>query len=278
MTDKKTFSRRLGHFSLSEKEITVREDAPDGLRNFVPMAFYELEKKPSELLPIVCKVLKVAPEGNWTEFPNIDYEIKSHLGNCEWFFVYDIIELALQKLNSQERTTFSEELNEFFIMNGIGWKITDGLIETRGDEVFETAVKKVVEVLETAKLETAKTEIREAISDLSRRPNPDITGAIQHSLACLECVSREITGDRKLTMGKIIEKHPNIVPKPLDNAIEKIWGFASNHGRHLQEGQAPDYKEAELVVELTAAIATYLGKKLGGQVKSQSEGTTDLFK
>jgi hypothetical protein len=228
-------------------------------------------------LPIICKVLKVAPEGNWTEFPNIDYEIKSHLEKCEWFFVYDIIELILQKLNAKERTNFSEEMNEFFIMNGIGWKINEDQIETRGDEVFETAVKKVVEVLETAKLDTAKIEIREAIIDLSRRPTPDITGAIQHSLACLECVSRELTGDRKLTMGKIIEKHPNIVPKPLDSAIEKIWGFASNQGRHLQEGQSPEYLEAELVVELTAAIATYLGKKIGGQDKEQSKKSIDLF-
>ncbi|MCZ2247191.1 MAG: hypothetical protein LC111_00330 [Bacteroidia bacterium] len=131
--------------------------------------------------------------------------------------------------------------------------------------------------METAKLNTAKTEIREAIFDLSRRPTPDITGAIQHSLACLECVLREISGDRKLTMGKIIEKHPNIVPKPLDNAFEKIWGFASNQGRHLQEGQAPEFLEAELVVELTAAIATYLGKKFSGQNSNQSDASSVLF-
>jgi hypothetical protein len=162
-------------------------------------------------------------------------------------------------------------------MNGIGWKINENQIETRGDEIFETAVNNVVEVLEVAKLNTAKAEIREAITDLSRRPTPDITGAIQHSLACLECVSREITGDRKLTMGKIIEKHPNIVPKPLDSAIEKIWGFASNQGRHLQEGQAPEYLEAELVVELTATIATYLGKKFSRQNSNQSDGVSDLF-
>ncbi|MCZ2247190.1 MAG: hypothetical protein LC111_00325 [Bacteroidia bacterium] len=121
MTDKKTFSKRLGHFTLNEKEITVREDAPQGLRDFVRIAFYDLGKQPSALLPIVCKVLKVAPEGNWTEFPNIDYEIKSHLENCDWFFVYDIIELILQKLNAKEKTNFTEEINEFFIMNGIGW-------------------------------------------------------------------------------------------------------------------------------------------------------------
>lgn len=277
MTDKKTFSKRFGHFPSNEKEITVREGAPGELRDFVVLAFYDLGKQPSDLLPIICKVLKVRPESNWTEFPNIDNEIKSHLEFCEWYYIYDIIEFILQKLNTKERINFSEEMNEYFIINGIGWKIQDVQIETRGDEVFETAIKNVAEVLETAKLDVAKTEIREAIIDLSRRPTPDITGAIQHSLACLECVSREVTGDIKLTLGKIIEKHPNIIPKPLDSAIEKIWGFASNHGRHLQEGQAPEYLEAELVVELTAAIATYLGKKLGGQDKGQSKRSIDLF-
>jgi hypothetical protein len=265
MTNKDTFSKRQGLFSIKEKEITVREDAPEGLRGFIKMAYYDLNKNPSDLRAITSRVLKIAPDSNnWSEFPNIDWEVGQHLDSCEWYLVYDIIETIIQKLNATEKTTFSNEINEYFIANGIGWKIVNGLIETRGDEVFETAVKTVVSVLETAKLETAKTEIKEALIDLSRRPTPDITGAIQHSLACLECVAREATGDKKATLGELIKKHPNIVPKPLDIAIEKIWGFTSEQGRHLREGQAPEYLEAELVVELSAAISTYLGKKLGG--------------
>lgn len=265
MTNNDTFSKRQGLFSIKEKEITVREDAPEGLRGFIKMAYYDLNKNPSDLRAITSRVLKIAPDSNnWSEFPNIDWEVGQHLDSCEWYLVYDIIETIIQKLNATEKTTFSNEINEYFIANGIGWKIVNGLIETRGDEVFETTVKTVVSVLETAKLETAKTEIKEALIDLSRRPTPDITGAIQHSLACLECVAREATGDKKATLGELIKKHPNIVPKPLDIAIEKIWGFTSEQGRHLREGQAPEYLEAELVVELSAAISTYLGKKLGG--------------
>lgn len=265
MTNKDIFSKQQGLFSIKEKEITVREDAPEGLRGFIKMAYYDLNKNPSDLRAITSRVLKIAPDSNnWSEFPNIDWEVGQHLDNCEWYLVYDIIETIIQKLNTPEKTTFSNELNEYFIANGIGWKIVNGLIETRGDEVFETAVKTVVSVLETAKLPTAKTEIKEALIDLSRRPTPDITGAIQHSLACLECVAREVTGDKKATLGELIKKHPNIVPKPLDIAIDKIWGFTSEQGRHLREGQAPEYLEAELVVELSAAISTYLGKKLSG--------------
>ena len=263
MTNKNTFSKRQGLFTLKEKEITVREDAPEGLRGFIKMAYYDLGKNPSDLRSITSRVLKIAPDSNnWSEFPNIDYEVGQHLESCEWYLVYDIIETIIEKLNAQEKTTFTEEINEYFITNGIGWKIVNGLIETRGDEVFETAVKTVVSVLETAKLTTAKTEIREALNDLSRRPTPDITGAIQHSLACLECVTREVTGDTKSTLGDLMKKFPGVIPSPLDQAVTKIWGFTSEQGRHLREGQAPEYLEAELVVEVTSAIATYLGKKL----------------
>ncbi|MGJ8734326.1 MAG: AbiJ-NTD4 domain-containing protein [Cellulophaga sp.] len=265
MTKKQTFSKRNGHFSIKEKEITIREDAPEGLRGYIRMVFYDLNKNPSDLRDITSRVLKIAPDSNnWSEFPNIDYEVSDHLDNCEWYLVYDIIEVIIQKLNGVEKETFISEINEYFITNGIGWKIVNEEIETRGDEVFETAVNTVVNVLESAKLQTAKTEIREALNDLSRRPSPDITGAIQHSLACLECVAREATGDKKATLGELMKKYPGVIPSPLDQAVTKIWGFTSEQGRHLREGEAPEYLEAELVVEVTAAISTYLGKKLGG--------------
>lgn len=271
---KGNFSKRKGFNSLNQKEIVVREDAPEGLRGFIRMAFYNLGKKPSDLRSITSRVLKIPPDrNNWSDFPNIDYEVEEHLMNCQWYKVYDIIEVIIQSLDHQQALDFADEINEYFIENGIGWKIEDGLVETRGDDVFETAVKTVEKVLEIAKLPTAKTEIKEAIKDLSRRPEPDITGAIQHSLACLECVAREVSGNKKATLGELIKKHPNIVPKPLDVAIEKIWGFTSEQGRHLKEGNAPDYLEAELVVELTASISTYLGKKLSRESKDvEDEG------
>lgn len=275
MDKQKTFSKRQGLYSIKEKEITVREDAPEGLRGFIKMAFYDLNKNPSELRTITSRVLKTPPDSNnWSEFPNIDWEVGQHLKNCEWYLVYDIIEVIIQKLNPNEKETFTNEINEYFITNGIGWKIVNGQIETRGDEVFETAVNKVVTVLDFAKLQTAKTEIREALSDLSRRPTPDITGAIQYSLACLECVTREFTGDKNSTLGDLMKKYPSIIPSPLDQAVAKIWGFTSEQGRHLREGQAPEYFEAELVVEVTSAIVTYLGKKLQG--KNSTKQTFDF--
>ncbi|HEX3008098.1 MAG TPA: hypothetical protein VHO90_10830 [Bacteroidales bacterium] len=64
-----------------------------------------------------------------------------------------------------------------------------------------------------------------------------------------------------------MKKHPNVIPSPLDQAVTKIWGFTSEQGRHLKEGQNPSCLEAELVVEVTSAITTYLGKKISGEPK-----------
>lgn len=264
-----TFSKRHGVYSVKEKEITIREDAPEGLRGFIKMAFYDLHKNPSSLRTITTRVLKIPPDrNNWSEYPNIDNEVSEHLDYCEWYFVYDIIEAIIQKITPAEKVKFSTEINDYFISNGIGWKIVDEQIETRGDEVFETAIQTVVSVLEVARFSTAKNEIKEAISDLSRRPTPDITGAIQHSLACLECVTREITGDKKSTLGDLMKKFPNVIPTPLDQAVTKMWGFTSEQGRHLREGQVPEYLEAELVVEVTSAIVTYFGKKLDKEIRT----------
>ncbi len=65
-----------------------------------------------------------------------------------------------------------------------------------------------------------------------------------------------------MTLGDIMKKHSDIIPKPLDEAISKIWGFASEQGRHLREKGAPKYEEAELVVGLVAVTTAYLIKKI----------------
>jgi hypothetical protein len=108
---------------------------------------------------------------------------------------------------------------------------------------------------------TARNEIHQALVDLSRRPAPDVTGAVQHALAALECVARDACGDPKATLGDILKRYPDLLPRPLDAAIEKVWGYASEHGRHLREGREPTMAEAELLVGMASVVSTYLVKK-----------------
>ena len=217
--------------------------------------------------------MEAPDQGNWSERPNIYNEIQDLIYTCEWFKVYEIIEEIFKSLangdyeygryNDESKSKFFlKEINKFFRSNGIGWQLIDGLIEIRGDETFEHTVRNAIESLEESNRPPAKNELHEALKDISRRPRPDITGSIQHSMAALECVARDITSDPKANLGQIMKKHPDIVPTPLDVCIEKAWGYASEMGRHVREGREPTLEEAILIVEIASAISGYLVDKI----------------
>ena len=190
---------------------------------------------------------------NWSDFP-ITLEVKGELLRCEWFEVYDIIEEIPDAITDGAPTEFEDELNKYFIRKGIGWQLIDGRVEVRGPEPFEIAVSGALDNLDQSDRATAHTELRESLRDLSRRP-ADKTGAVQHAVAAMECVARDVSGGSNSTLGKLINNNPNLLPRPLNTAVEKIWGYASDRGRHLREGEAISYEEAcQLIVTMSVSL------------------------
>jgi hypothetical protein len=154
----------------------------------------------------------------------------------------------------------TEALNDFFIRKGIGWQLVDGAIVTRGAEAFEETVKAARRTLEEGGRPTASKHIHEALQDLSRRPAPDLPGAIFHSTGCLECVARDVTGNEKATLGDILKKQntaqkvrPNnsqsdtaaIFPSLTPKAVKRVLEFFTaqnqqrSHSPRLHECCAP---------------------------------------
>lgn len=265
-----TFSKRHG-FQRDEPEIAVIRDAPADLRAIFVDIAYESGLSPHPLRDIVCRVLRVREDpDNWSAYPNVDSEIRRHLDACEWFEVYDVIEATYDHLLHHGRPIgysiptaynpqyFSEELNAFFRRRGIGWQLVDGEIQVRGQEAFQLAVATSAGVLKAANRATASRELQEALRDLSKRPEPDLTGSIHHAMAALECVMRDACGDPGATLGTLLARHRGVIPPPLDQAVEKMWGFASDRGRHLREGQELHHADVALIVHTAAAVAAYL--------------------
>ena len=81
----------------------------------------------------------------------------------------------------------------------------DGLLSVRGDEDYEEVTSEAQDILEESGRSTALDELQKAIMDLGRRPNPDKTGAITHSMAALECLARDISGAKEM-LGDLIRK------------------------------------------------------------------------
>lgn len=257
-----SFSERHG-FTGDEPEITIREAAPDPVRDAVLMLGYAGGLGPGALRDIICEVLLKRPDpGNWSP-GNIEREVSSLIDEAPWYKVYDVAERLYEAVAedaySPERShVYERRLNATFRELGVGWQMTGGRLVARGSPAFTLASAEAVEVMTARGAPTAAAEIREALADLSRRPSADITGAVQHAMAALECVAREVTG-RTETLGPLVRRLA--LPAPLDAALEKLWGFASEQGRHLREGRTPRFEEAELVVTVASAVSVYLLKR-----------------
>src|ERR1700674_1177762 len=256
------FSQRHGYGS-TEPEITVREDAPEDLRYAVAQIARTVGMTPTAIREVVCQVLFVAPDRtDWSEYPNIWEEALQLLHECDWFKVYDVAEALWRRLEMsfEAQDHFLIELNRFFREKGIGWELKDpdGIV-FRGGEVFSAATNEAIEVLTATGRVTAAKEVHEALRDISRRPTPDVTGAIQHAIAALECTARDVTGKPKRTLGDLVRKLD--LPRPLDEAVEKLWGFSSERARHIREGAPVEPGEAELVVSVSCAVCNFLARR-----------------
>lgn len=256
------FSDRHGYRG-TDQAIVIREDAPEGLRFAVLLIAQDAGMSPTAMRREVCAILLVRPDpSNWSEYPNIWDEVNWLIADCPWFKVYDIAEAlhaALSRQVSNKPEVFQNRLNQYFRENGIGWQMTDGKVVYRGSEVFTEATREAAQVLTQAGRSVAANEIHEALADISRRPTPDVTGAIQHVMAALESTSRDVTGQPNLTLGKLVPRLA--LAPPLDTAVEKLWGYASERARHVREGQNVATEEAELVVSVACAVCTFLTRR-----------------
>lgn len=257
------FSRRRG-LVRPDAEIKIRNDAPQEVRDAVVQIAYQCGLKPSNLRTLLCQILFRAPNrDNWSEIPNIDSEVRELIDDCEWFEIYDLIEKLADECACRGQD-YAEEVNRFFRVAGVGWQLIGNRVEMRGTEIFEVAVRQGQTILREQKRITAANELREALNDLSRRPQPETTGAIQHAMAALECVARDVTGSKD-TLGQLVQRNAGIFPAPIDQIVEKAWGYTSNHGRHLTEGQPPQFEEAELMVGISGVLCRYLSRRAPGR-------------
>ena len=257
-----SFSNRHG-YRPQATEITVREEAPPNLRYAIVAIAKGTGMLPSEIRDIMCIELLVPPDDyNWSEYPNIWEEVQRLIAQCSWFKVYDVAEALHRKLSRwgpERAQSFSEPLNQFFREYGIGWEMREGLIVFRGSEVFERSTTEALSILEEEGLTTTAKEIEEALSDISRRPKPDVTGALQHGMAALESTAREVTGQPKPTLGKLVGALD--LPAPLGEAVKKLWGYSSDRARHVKEGQVVRTAEAELIVGVACSLCAFLLKR-----------------
>lgn len=255
------FSERYGYYD--EVPITIREEAPQGLRDII----WSLTRSSNQsVIGLASFILEKFPWYPYSQTEPLAREAARILNTCDWFEVYDLAEQLytyfLSNIQSSNYANkFEEGLNSYFHKKGIGWEMIKGKIEIRGQEVYANTTKNALSASENAYILTANNELREAWCDLSRRPVPDITGVIQHAGAALECVARHISKEPKKTLGDILKRNPNILPTQWRKIAELLWGYVSENGRHLKEGHDLSREEAMLALGIVSSFITYFSEE-----------------
>jgi len=274
------FSERHGY--IRPKEIVFRDELPTKLREpiikilrrYLPGAF--LWERVERLFnrygiddwPPVKGALAISKEEDDPDFR----AAKRVLLSCDWFRFYDVIEDVFQQLDfydtelinpdeGQRAYPFQRDINDYFVYAGIGWQLIDGQVLARGDDAFEHTVRTAETELTMGGRTTAAECISKAIRNLSIRPKADLSGAVSQATNAMECVLGDIAGKGR-TLGDYLKHHPNLFPGSLKKALEGLWGYASEEGaRHGKEGIEPPREEAELIVNISGAVTTYLNRK-----------------
>lgn len=253
------FSDRHG-FGPEHIPIRYRNDAPHVLRDAV---YSFAEQAGAKQLALAQFIVDKFP----TPYPSAGIPLIARavdaLSKCQWNLVYDTAQDIWFWLREQKpdgkiaAMKYQKSLNALFWREGIGWQMEGGRINARVDDAGESAVHTALKLLKEAGLVTSAAELGKAREDISRRPAPDITGAIQHLGAAMECCMRDVCGDNA-TMGDLLKRYPNRFPQAIKPAVTSIWGYASEMGRHLREGREPGMAEAVFALEMTAAAINYL--------------------
>ena len=182
------------------------------------------------------------------------YVVSLMMDRLPWYAVFDLVEKVCP--GEMKFAPLQDDINECCEEYGIAWKLVDGLVQERGDEIHERLIQDATSALTTTGRPTAAAELRKAIAALSERPDPDTRGAVSRAVGAVEALARDISGYRNATLGQLAGKLG--LPSPLPEAIAKVWGYASDRARHVREGQTIELDQAYLVVNLCATLASHL--------------------
>lgn len=253
-------------------EETVQNSARIGLDYILDELYSKGWTSPDEVYRSMCVTLRIPRKDRdrvYATIQDLNTHIDGLIENVEWWEFYDICELIFGILNERSEyyaTGYVKRLNSLFIDEGIPFKLAKGKIEKVGSGFIDAKVKEARYLLKEPEFKGADEHFEKAIKALNERPKPDVENCVKDAVAAIESVGRIIVGNEKALLDDIIKDmaKKSIIPKPLDQAIQKIYAYRGDqpgvaHG--LVGTSKVTIDEAEFVLAMSAATIIYLVKK-----------------
>jgi hypothetical protein len=195
-------------------------------------------------------------------------EIKAYFFNCEWYEVYDFIEVfpELYFQNNYQREEYRKYCNIVLEQECCAYRFIDSHIVKLTDDMEIESIEKSLSL--ASKHIGAQTHIKTSLQLLSDKSNPDYRNSIKESILAVESTCKIIVGDNKATLGKaldILEKKYQL-HTALKEGFKKIYGYTSDADgiRHaLLEESTLKYDDAFYMLVSCSAFINYLISKVG---------------
>jgi len=215
----------------------------------------------------ICVALRIPRDrGVYTE-ESASRAIEDLIMGCEWWQFHDICEVACASLSIEGvRAQLCAKINQLFAEEWLGFEFRNGLVEKIGVGFIDAQVKEARYLLKEPQFKGADEHFEKALKAINIRPDPDVENCIKDAVSAIESVGRILVSDEKHLLSDIIRdmSKEGIIPKPLDEAIQKVYAYRGNEPG-VAHGLVGDSKvtvdEAEFVLAMSAAIIIYLVNK-----------------
>ena len=243
----------------------VPESARAGLYQILDNYFQNRSLNANKLYLNIIHALPLDPKNTGGKIVNLPVDARKDFGKlimeCEWWQFYDICEVIPRSFAPYHEhliKDFCEKVKILFKAEKLEFRMTeDGRVEQAESSFTDAAIKKARYLLREPGLEEANEYFEKAIKAINLQIGPDGERCIKNALLAIEQAVRNINGagDNGSSFSDVIEdvNRKGIISRPVEQVIRNIYDFADK-----QYG----FEEAELVLDMSAAIMIYLvGKK-----------------
>lgn len=188
------------------------------------------------------------------------------LKEAKWNEVYDVIEIICSIINSTDigfSKYIEKRFNSVLQMENSAYRIIDNCVTPIVEDCEINEINKVL----NCKYDVVKNQIKDALTLLSDRKNPNYKDSFKNSISAVESLCKIILKSENISLGKALKQIEKNKKIKLNGTLKKVYstlyGFASNEVRHgtIKEPEI-DYDLAKYMVVSCSAFINYLISKM----------------
>lgn len=269
------FSEKFGY--KEEKQI-LHETVSDTLRQRVWNQFY-LQDIQKEALTRLPQALNGEPSietiiadklgykiNTLSKTDNVQNQIEKYLiYDCEWYSVYDFIEIHLSVLDDEKRKIRIQQYNNLLEEEKSGYRVVNSMIAPITNK---SEIEAIVQASNT-EFASVNEHMQKALSLYADIKSPDYEDSIKESISAVESMCCIITGmtGAGATLGKALKKLKDNgvhIHSAMESAFSSLYGYTSDENgiRHggIDFTNAPA-EDAKFMLVSCSAFVNYLIEK-----------------